>query len=295
MMEYDIIFITTLIKRDAIEGLLRSFLFNNTVRLGVVIVAQNGIEIDVAPYESLYTKIWVKSILNQVNSSKARNLGIEYVMQEGISGRFVMFPDDDSSFDAQFFERFNTVTNPKYCYLTDVYQTGTKKYFQHIIVRPNRVIDKKYWNDVGAVNIILNFRKFSETGYFDENMGVAAKYGAGEDSDYFIRSLVKGAEYKYVDGVYSYHPSGVDRYNTMTTGQVIARFRNYARGVIYMLCKHKMYGEALVISFKALCGSILKFCTFDFKMSWVYVIAFYERLTFLIKIIFNRAKFYDHS
>lgn len=294
-MVYDIIFITTFININTIGELLCSLSCNNRVRLGVVVVAQNGIAIDIDTYQSAHTKIWLKTIPNQVNSSEARNFGIDYVLKHNLCSKFVMFPDDDSSFDSSFFENFETIVNSEYCYLTDVYQAGTKNYFQHIKTKVGRTIDSSYWNDVGAVNIILNFQIFLSVGYFDQMMGVAAKYGAGEDSDYFIRSLQHGASYHYCQTLYSYHPSGANRYSKMITKDVIIRFRNYAQGVIYMLCKHKMYYDALKISFKALAGCVLKFITLDFKMSLVYLIAFYERLRCFAIIIFNRKKFYDNS
>ena len=284
----DLIFITTFINKKAITGLLDSLLFNRNIRLGVVLVAQNNLEIDTSPYESDYTRLWTVTISGQLNSSKARNIGIEYIQKHQIKSKFVLFPDDDSSFDSRFFESFNQVADPDYCYLTDVYETGTKNYFQHIRVNPNRKIDRSYWNHVGAVNMLISYSVFLQVGMFDEDMGVGAKYGGGEDGDYFLRSLEAGAGYRYDARLYSYHPSGKNKYQNMSYKQILKRFKNYGIGVEYLLVKHKMYKAAIYICFKGLAATFLNLFTFQFKFASIYFYAFLIRSKYLTKFIFNQ-------
>ncbi|RHJ85294.1 glycosyltransferase family 2 protein [Parabacteroides sp. AM08-6] len=284
---FDLIYIFTFINRNTVEALFKSFLLNRSIKLGVVAVAQNNIRIDTAPYESEYTRIWVKTVAGQLNSSEARNVGIEYVLQHHLTSKFILFPDDDSSFDACFFENFNRVANPQYCYLTDVYETGSKSYFQHIKVKPEQQIDKSFWNNVGAVNMLVNYETFLRVGMFDENMGVAAKYGGGEDGDYFFRSLYAGAKYQYTPLLYSYHPSGKNKYKNMSYKQILKRFRNYGTGVEYLLIKHKMYKSAFYICFKALPATGLYLFTFRPKLASVYFYAFCIRLYSLITFIYS--------
>ena len=286
---YDLIFITTFIKPGAIDRLLESLQYNTTLDLCVVIVAQNGLSIDPTAYNNSFTTVYTTSISDIVNSSRGRNIGIDYALKTGLRSKFVMFPVDDSSFDSIFFNNLLKI-DPAYCYVTDVRTSDKTGYVLKLTALDGQHIHASAWNKIGATNIIINFTTFLSTGYFDECMGVGALYGAGEDGDYFLRSLQFTNYYIYTKRIWSYHPSGSHRYKTMRLLEITNRFRNYGRGVVYMLCKHKMYSQAFKISFKALAGSLVMLFRLNLKMSFVYLTAFYVRLCFLLNILLHRSK-----
>ncbi len=45
-----------------------------------------------------------------------------------------------------------------------------------------------------SVNMIISFKTFLLVGLLDERLGAGAKYGGGEDVDYFIRSCYHSNE-----------------------------------------------------------------------------------------------------
>lgn len=288
---FDILFVTTFIRPDTVDILLDSILAHNqSVRIGMVLVAQNNLPFDASRYESDYLTLFPITIPNQVNSSRGRNIGIEYIHRHDLQSTFVMFPDDDTSFDAVFFQTVPTL-NPKLCYALDVRNSDTDGFRLKI---PSTHVGQEGWKVIGATNMLLSYEVFRHTGVFDEAMGVGAEYGAGEDGDYYLRSLAYAREYHYIETLYNYHPSGGKRYQELSLSALISRFHHYGRGVIYMLCKHKLYGQALGLTFKALAGSVLRLCQLNFKMSLVYQIAFYSRFLLFCRILFQRKSFYDH-
>lgn len=90
-----------------------------------------------------------------------------------------MFPDDDSSFDKEFFDGFNGNAKRGYCYLTDVKDPkGSGKYFVKINKKAfatsspkTGYLKRNLWNCVGAVNMLLDYNTFLNVGRFDERMG----------------------------------------------------------------------------------------------------------------------------
>ena len=285
MKKYDLIFITTFINQAAVRSLLESTAHNRGMDLCVVLVAQNGLGMDLSPYRTQWTDFYQIVVPGQLNSSQGRNVGIDYVLEKGIESNFVMFPDDDSSFDEVFFRSFKDTADSRYCYVTNVRGEGVPDYFMRINAKEDQVFGSTHWNKIGAVNMILNYSIFLKTGRFDELMGVGAKYGGGEDADYYLRSLRQGAMYRHVRNLYSYHPVGTDRYRSMSYRNILKRFKKYGEGVVYMLCKHKMYGCAVRVCARGLGGSVVSLFRLDFKMSGVYLYAFWCRTRLFTRIL----------
>ena len=104
-----------------------------------------------------------------VNSSVARNIGIDYLLNHQLVSKFVCFPDDDSSYDRIFFKKIQSFieSNKLGNYVTDVYCTGSRDLFRKVPYRNFTVLSNKDFNIVGAVNIILNFKTFLQVLYFD--------------------------------------------------------------------------------------------------------------------------------
>ncbi|MNE28833.1 hypothetical protein D3C80_1222910 [compost metagenome] len=171
-------------------------------------------------------------------------------------------------------------------YVTDVYCTGTKNLFRTINHIDGALLNAKDFYSVGAVNLVLNYSTFSKTLFFDERFGVNAQYGAGEDGDYFLRAL-KFENFYYSNKLFSFHPSADSKYKSLTYKQLRSRLRNYARGCIALLCKHKMYWAALKLTFRALGGSVLYLLKLQFSTALAYFEAFFVRLNCLIKYSFS--------
>lgn len=284
--KFDVILVSTCCNHESVYELIDSLInYNNLIVVCLIVVNQDENKIKFIQNTN-HTKVDIIEYNRIVNTSVARNVGIQYLLDNNYISHFVCFPDDDSSFDFNFFCQIKE--NIRNCVfknlVTDIYCTGTDKLFRKINLENNSKLTKKNFNIVGAVNIILNFPTFSKVLYFDTRFGVNAKYGAGEDGDYFIRAIQKEPFY-YSNTIYTYHPSGFDKFRRLDYRQKRKKLKSYGFGVIALLCKHKMYFKSLVVAFRALGGVLNSFSKFEFSLGLAYFEAFFVRLFCLIKFL----------
>jgi len=288
MRNFDLIFISTCCNHEYIYKLIDSIVNNNnSVSVYLIIVNQDSNRIiDVINTENTTIKVIEHNI--NVNTSIARNIGIKYLIENDLSFNFISFPDDDSSFDSSFFTTLNLKIseNDFRNFIIDVYCTGSKKLFRKINYENNKLLTKYDYNLVGAVNIILNYKTFKNVLYFDTRFGVNAKYGAGEDGDYFIRA-VQLNEFYYTNKLYNYHPSGESKFKTFDRKKLKKRMVSYGKGGVALLCKHKMYKDASVLTFRGLGGFGIYSLKGEFRIALAYLESFFVRFYYLLKFYFS--------
>ena len=204
--EYDLIFVTTFNSVDWIEHLLYSVATqNNIVDLLIVVVAQDGLKISTSEFQSGKNNIIVLSEIEAIGLSTARNIALRYICEKNIVYSHIMFPDDDSTFSSDFFLNFRNTVLKNTCYLIDVLNQGTITQYKqnHLIDGVNLYVDDyKY---AMSVNMIIDFGTLNKVQYFDPEMGVGAKYGAGEDQDFYIRCCRNDASFVYSKLLFNYH------------------------------------------------------------------------------------------
>lgn len=104
---YNIIFIATFVDDKHINSLLSSIKqSNDTLRVFLLVLCQNGYDISIESTPFVQFERIV--IPDKICLSKARNICLDYIRRNGIQSQYVMFPDDDSVFDAFFFNNFRT-------------------------------------------------------------------------------------------------------------------------------------------------------------------------------------------
>lgn len=261
----DLLLLTTCIDERSIHALLESIVScDSKVDIRMICVAQNGCRI-VVPVSSRFI-LDVLEVDTTIPLSQARNLAIRYIRDKGIQGRYVMFPDDDTLFDNNFFEMFESRVQGNT--IIDVYGTGTNILFKQIRYKQNDRLCERDYATAMSVNMIIDYDTFAQTGYFDERLGVGAPYGSGEDVDYYIRCCRHTpAGFRYERNLYNYHPLPNDKYRTMTFRMLVKRYRNYGRGMIYLFCKHRMYFSAIKCVCSGMAGSILALFKGNFKLA----------------------------
>lgn len=290
--KYDIIFVTTCINHNYIYKLIDSINYSNndTIDLFVIIINQTSDNIN---YSCDNTKLKRNSfkIIDtkcKLNSSEARNIGLRYIFDNGIISSFVCFPDDDSSFDENFFIEMKSriVKKVTTCFVTDVYCTNTNVLYRKVNKKNNSYLTKKAYSIVGAVNIVLLYEVVKKIGLFDERFGVNAMYGAGEDGDYFIRAL-EVSEFIYSKDIYSYHPANISKFNDLDFRKKIIRLRNYGIGVIAFLNKHKLYYYSIIVIFRGLVGFFVSLLRLRVSLAMAYLYAFFVRIFYFVKFLVN--------
>lgn len=283
-----IAFIVTYIDLEFIDNFIASFKNNSSIDATIIVVSQRS---DLSwKLDNPNTKIIYIRLQEIVNSSKARNVAIKYIHNNNKVFDFILFPDDDTVYDASFFSELLQINNSDRCYIMPVFTIEENKIFKVIPFKNGDLIDTNGWKFIGTVNMVIDYKTFMSVGFFDENIGAGSYYGAGEDGDYFIRCCLICGGFIYNDKIYNYHPSPKNTYANLDLKSMIKRFNRYGRGLVYMLCKHEMYINAFLLANKGLLGVFKSILFFRPKLAICYLLSWIERNRILINLYFNKRK-----
>ena len=242
-MQYDIIMITTFVDDDYIAELLRSVIENNhTLDVMLVVVDQMA---GTVLRTSDNPKVRIEWLCEKgpLSLSRARNVALEYIARSGKRASHIMFPDDDVTFDRQFFDRFKNIVRPDVSYLTVIYNEGTDDHY-HSFPRKDRMrLSRRHFEYSCSVNLVVTQDACDKAGLFDERLGVGTEYGAAEDHDYFIRTS-EYAPFVYTNQLHVYHPAAKSLFADVPLKALIKRYCSYSKGHIYLVYRHRMYWRA---------------------------------------------------
>lgn len=291
--KYQLVLIVTCINDTYIKNMINSVLENNhTIKTLILFINQSE---QIYEFKSIKNeRVEIRQIKsNKISSSKARNVGVQYILDNDIQFFHIMFPDDDSTYSDVFFKQYTRTIESDSNYLIDIYCLDSEILYKRINHLDGDVLSRKNYESVMSVNMIINFKTFLLVGLLDERLGAGAKYGGGEDVDYFIRSCDHSKNgFLYKKNIFCYHPSPQDRYSKMSFDKIISRFINYGNGTVFMLCKHNLHSKALLVCFRAVGGAFKSLIKFDLKVFIAFSIAFFSRIIMLGKCILFARKYY---
>jgi hypothetical protein len=224
---------------------------------------------------------------NKMGLSKARNIALKYLFNNDISAEYIMFPDDDSSFDANFFLNFPALLNTNKCYITPIYNTGTKDLYFGKALQDGKVIFPSDHQLIGSPNQIILYDKLKASLSFNEKLGVGALYGSSEDIDLFIKLFKQGEQFLFINNIYTYHPKKVAAYKKATLKKIVKRFKSYSSGFAYIIFKYRLFGlipEYLIRTFGAFIIFLFKL---QFKLALAYLVQFFIRIKILATFLFS--------
>ena len=287
--KYDIVFISTFTDMNNIDKLLSTVVKSNNL-LSVLFIVLNQTETKLS-FPKSYFVDFVEIITTRISLSKARNLGIKYLFNYSINTDYVMFPDDDSTFDNQFFLKFKEIVGDGKCnFLIDVYGENSKELYMKNNLQDGIWVVKNKPKVAMSVNMLLNFDTIVNVGVFDEKMGVGARYGAGEDSDYFLRCVAYSGAFRYVKSMWNFHPKYELKHKESRLIDLMKKYKNYGRGEIYLHFKHRLYWDAVQLCFSALVGSFVALINFDFKLFLARFYAFFVRTSVILMLVLRISK-----
>lgn len=164
----------------------------------VIVIDQNSndlVENIIKRYSQKFEIKYYKS--NQKGLSLNRNIGIEKS-----TGDIIAFPDDDCEYLPDTLEKINNFfSSTNY----SIYSCGVKDFYsdkKFKFKNKNLEITNKNIMNVGC-SITFFIKQKNEKLYFDEKLGVGAKFGSGEETDYISNLIIRGAKgyYYYEDYV----------------------------------------------------------------------------------------------
>lgn len=255
------------------------------IELLLIVVSQNCC-VSFIPKNELFSIVF----LNETNMglSKARNIALDYIKKNNISSDYIMFPDDDSSFDKIFFTNFSKVVDLENNYVTPIYNVNSKDFYIGKNGINNKHIKVNDFKLIGSPNQIVLYDKFKEDIFFDEELGVGSKFGSSEDLDFFIRLNKKGAKFIYSDKIYSYHPKKTDFYQDKKLKDILSRFKNYSSGFALIIFRYRLYSFIYPYLSRTLAGFFYYLFKLNFKLSFAYLVQFFMRIQSLFHFNFNK-------
>jgi len=178
------------------------------------------------PYEEKFPILHLRS---EKGLSRARNVGLKC-----ISGDIVAFPDDDCWYppdlllNVKILMETNTLDGVSGSILTE-----DGKPIIRWKRRDCKVNKYNVWFTVLSASLFIKRNIVDIVGYFDENLGLPES--AGEETDYVIRALEKGATIFYFPNIVVRHRKFITVYDQRSQNEVYKR----ARGIGTVLRKHQ--------------------------------------------------------
>ncbi len=158
---------------------------------------------------------------NEIGLSINRNKGL-FMM----SGDIVAFPDDDCEYSSDTLEKvvkYFETNKDKKIYSCRTLEKG-KDYGTGVMLDYSTEITKdNVAETVKSITFFVNYT-FEDLELFDEDLGVGAYFGSGEETDYVLRLLHKGYKGDYYHDDIIFHPSKKGNYEDLE------RAKKYALG-----------------------------------------------------------------
>lgn len=287
MSNYNLIFIATHQDNLHIYKLVNSIDSNiNNIKVLLVVVSQEC-EITYESQNPLLTIIFIDEV--KMGLSKARNFALEYVSRNAISAEYIMFPDDDSSFDQEFFINFPSILNSNKCFITLIYNTGTKDLYFGKKTKENKLIKPIDHQLIGSPNQIILYDLLKKDIVFNEELGVGAKYGSSEDLDLFLNLYLKGNSFVFTNKLYNFHPKKVAAYENVQLRDIIRRFKNYSSGFAFVIFKYKYFKLIPEYLIRTVVAFVVFAIKLNFKLSLAYLVQFFLRIKLLLHFSFYKS------
>lgn len=289
MKNFDLIMVSTHQDDLNIFKLINSIGSNiKNIKVLLIVISQEC-KINSISQNPLLDIIFIDEV--KMGLSKARNVALKYLLDSNISAEYIMFPDDDSSFDKNFFINFPSILNSNKCYTTPIYNTGTKDLYFGKKTEENKLIAPADYKLVGSPNQIILYNSLKKDIVFNEDLGVGAKYGSSEDLDLFLNLYLKGNLFVFTNKLYNFHPKKVAAYENVTIFAIINRFRGYSSGFAFVIFKYKLFRFIPEYLIRTLAAFIIFAIKLNFKLSLAYLVQFFLRIKILIHFFFYQSSF----
>lgn len=167
----------------------------------LIVVDQNegdGLKEILAPFKKQFQLIHIQS--NKKGLSVNRNIGLQKA-----TGDIIAFPDDDCLYNEDTLEyvlRNMQKRNVEY-FSINWHDSSQPEEFQCVLGDASWIEKRKFF-DVGSSITMFVKKSLIEGFKFDEQLGVGAKFGSGEETDLLLYCLSKNAKC-YCDSSYFIH------------------------------------------------------------------------------------------
>jgi hypothetical protein len=286
MNNFNLIMVTT--HQDDVHILkLIDSISDNIVKTNVLLlVVSQECEMNYVSQSPFLSIIFINEL--KMGLSKARNIALKYLLDNILSAEYIMFPDDDSSFDSVFFDNFSSILGSNKCYITPIYNEGTNDLYLGRRTPNGQSITPSNHQLIGSPNQIILYDKLSDKIFFNEELGVGALYGSSEDLDVFIKLFNSGEQFTFINNIYSYHPKKVAAYKQATFKKIIIRFKSYSTGFAYVIFKYRLFSLVPEYLARTFGGFVVFLSKLQFRLAVAYFFKFFIRVKILFIFLFNK-------
>lgn len=244
--------VATICRATEVQRLLNSIKDQKDRNLELIIVDQNDDNRLVPIIDTVSDQLYVKHLRSAKGLSLARNVGLRQS-----SGDIIAFPDDDCWYPPNLLSKVRTY----FSQLSELdgltgraaSETGARV-GGHWLPDPGPVTKNRVWNQAISYTIFLRRSIIDRVGDFDVDLGVGSngKWMSGEETDYLLRAIAYGFNIHYYPSIIVRHPMRDENKSYSD----IKRTRGYARGMGYVMRKHRYPISSLVAhTIKSLLGS----------------------------------------
>ena len=282
---YNLIMVTTFVDDQCIYKLIKSIANNNKeIEVLLILIIQTvPLNRELINTYALKINLLIVDTGKKLGISAARNIGIDYVKNNQLQFDFLMFPDDDTTFDNIFFRNFKTNIKQGNNYLIPIYNQGTFIPYKNYNLKNNTLLGKNGFKYAGAPSIIVGCNSLTDGILFDEDLGPGGKYCSSEDLDFYFK-IENYHKFIFINKIYNFHPSRNDKYEKMSYSEIIKRFRAYSFGYIYVMLKYKKYYPIFKILFTTFGASVLNLSKGNWKMCRAYLAQFFIRIQLVFQL-----------
>lgn len=222
-----------------LEECLKSISKQKYRNFEVIVVDQNKTLQTKKVVDKFNSEINIKYIHTNVKGlSHARNMALSKA-----SGSYVCLIDDDAIYSPNYLNRLNKILNklPGKIINGKIWNPITKKDFVNYssLANNKKLSLRQIIRNCPSPGLTIPMKVFEELGGFDENFGVGAEFGAGEETDILLRAYLKGYKVYYCDQVKLKHPFILPTQNP--TSVDLQKIYNYSIGISALYIKYIKY------------------------------------------------------
>ena len=170
----------------------------------------------------------------RIGLSISRNVGIKLS-----TGTFIALMDDDAILPKNYFINLNKLILQNFSVFSGRIMTIENKTKSFSRYQGTNKCEVQYNNIDTILSTSLVFKKeiVNSVGFFDENFGVGAIYGASEETDFVLRILKENIRIFYYPSLTVLHPS--EKLSEKSINEIWTKSWNYSQGRGALIRKHK--------------------------------------------------------
>jgi glycosyltransferase involved in cell wall biosynthesis len=264
-MKYSLI-IGTLNRSSYIKRCLESILNQTYTNYEIIIVDQSTND----ETENLIKELFCSKInyirVNEKGLSRARNTALRQA-----KGDYFCLIDDDAYYREDYLFNIEKIVGSGIGAKTILTgylwnQVTSTKFVDYDVLNSGMELSvNQILRYAPSPALIFPSTTLREVGFFDEQFGVGAIFGACEETDYIIRCREKGYRVVYDSNLFAYHPMNLkDEVNVfVTTPQ---KHYAYSKGKGAFFKKHLIIGKEISLFFPAVINFLNKLIKYSFRI-----------------------------